>query len=131
MMWVYGMPVSSTMTNAPAPITGGKNIPLILAEASTAPAISGLKPVFFISGMVSVPVETVLAMAEPEIEPISADAKTETLAGPPVARPATPKAKSMKNCPTPERFKNAPKKIKMMTKLTKTCAIVPQTPLLI
>ena len=122
------MPVSSTITNAPAPITGGKNIPPMLAEASTAPAVCGLKPTRFISGMVSVPVDTVLAIALPEILPMSADASTATLAGPPTARPAMPNAISIKNCPTPERFKKAPKKINRITKFTSTCDIVPQTP---
>jgi len=35
-------------------------------------------------GMVNMPVETVLAMADPEMEPKSPEAITETLAGPPI-----------------------------------------------
>ena len=48
------------------------------------PAMFGLNPAFFIIGMVKAPVETVLAMALPEIEPKSPLAITETFAGPPV-----------------------------------------------
>ena len=48
------------------------------------PAIWGLNPAFFIMGMVKAPVETVLAMALPEMEPKRPLAITETLAGPPI-----------------------------------------------
>ena len=68
--------------NPPAPMMGGMNMPAMEAAGSMPPATWGLKPAFFIMGMVNVPVETVLAMALPEIEPKSALARTETLAGP-------------------------------------------------
>ena len=48
---------------------GGINIPEMEAAGSIPPAIWGLNPAFFIMGMVNAPVETVLAMALPEIEP--------------------------------------------------------------
>jgi len=48
------------------------------------PAMSGLNPAFFIIGMVKAPVEIVLTIALPEIEPKSLLAITETFAGPPV-----------------------------------------------
>ena len=50
-------------------------------------------------GMVSDPVVTVFAMAEPEIDPIAADANTLAFAGPPRYLPAAAKARSMKTYP--------------------------------
>ena len=72
------------MMNPPAPMMGGMNIPPMEAAGSMPPAMCGLNPAFFIIGMVKAPVETVLAMALPEIEPKSPLAITETFAGPPV-----------------------------------------------
>ena len=54
------------MMNAAAPMTGGISCPLVEAATSTAPALCGGSPTFFISGMVKVPVITVLAIEEPE-----------------------------------------------------------------
>ena len=53
------------------------------------PAVSGLKPKRFISGMVNEPVVTTLAVALPETLPIKALAMTAVLAGPPRNRPDT------------------------------------------
>ena len=69
----------------------------MLEVASTAAAKWGWYPVFFMAGMVSAPVVTVLAMEDPEIIPNRAEEKTLTLAGPPAYRPATQEAKSIKN----------------------------------
>ena len=80
---LYGTPSSSAITNADAPITGGVTCPPHDAEASTAPAKRGEKPYFFIIGIVSEPVVTALATAEPEIMPNRPDDTTQTLAGPP------------------------------------------------
>ena len=71
------------MMKPPAPMIGGMNMPPMEAAGSMAPATCGLKPAFFISGMVKAPVETVLAMADPETEPKKPEAITATLAGPP------------------------------------------------
>lgn len=57
--------------------------PLTEEATSTAPAFSELKPTFFIMGMVKVPVVTTLAMDEPEMRPVRAEATTAALAGPP------------------------------------------------
>src|SRR5512143_1618114 len=97
---LYGTPRSSAITNAEAPITGGVTCPPHEAEASTAPANCGEKPYFFISGIVSEPVVTALAIADPEIMPNSPDDTTQTLAGPPVNRPATIVARSMNRRPS-------------------------------
>jgi hypothetical protein len=63
---------------------------------STAPAFSGEKPTRFIIGMVKVPVVTTLAMEEPEISPVEAEATTAALAGPPRRWPISAKATLMK-----------------------------------
>src|SRR5260221_13949416 len=96
---LYGPPSNSAITNADAPMTGGVTWPPQDAEASTAPAKRGVKPYFFIIGMVSEPVVTALATADPEIIPNSPDDTTQTFAGPPEERPATMGASSMNNRP--------------------------------
>ena len=80
-----------------------------------APATWGLKPAFFIMGMVKAPVETVLAMAEPETEPKKPEAMTATLAGPPTLLPARASGRSMKKRLAPEAFRNEPKKMNRIT----------------
>ena len=76
------------MTKAPAPITGGMIWPPDEAAASTAPAIRRGYPMRIIAGMVTAPVDATLAEADPEIDPNSAEAMTETLPAPPRNRPA-------------------------------------------
>ena len=98
---MYGTPRSSAITNAEAPITGGVTCPPQDADASTAPAKRELNPYFFISGIVSEPVVTAFAIAEPEIMPNSPDETTQTFAGPPEKRPATIVARSMNRRPSP------------------------------
>ena len=80
---------------------GGMNCPPDEATASTAPANSALYPIFFIRGMVKVPVPTTFATALPEMEPNSPLATTATLAGPPRTWPTREQATSMKTCPPP------------------------------
>ena len=63
----------------------------------------------------SAPVVTVFAIAEPEIDPMAAEAMTLALAGPPRNRPAAAKARSMKKRPAPVTSRNAPKRTKMNT----------------
>ena len=57
----------STMINAAAPIIGGINWPPVDADASVAPANSGLNFAFFIIGIVNDPDATVFATELPEI----------------------------------------------------------------
>ncbi len=52
-------------------------------------------------GIVSAPVDTVLATEEPEIVPKKAEDTTDTFAGPPTYRPASIVALSIKSCPSP------------------------------
>ena len=73
-------------------MTGGMIWPLTDEATSTAPAFSELKPTFFISGMVKVPVVTTLAIDDPEIRPVIAEATTAALAGPPRMWPMRLKA---------------------------------------
>lgn len=62
---------------------GGISDPPVEATASMAPATEGRTPVFFISGMMNVPIVITLATGEPEIIPIRALENTAVLAGPP------------------------------------------------
>ena len=55
-----------------------------------------------------VPVVATLAMAEPLIIPINAEATTATLAGPPGVCPTSVREKSLINFEKPLCFKNAP-----------------------
>ncbi len=72
------------MIKAAAPMIGGVICPPAEAAASTPPAKWPGYPRRFMLGIVSAPVETVLATEDPEIVPKNADDTTETLAGPPV-----------------------------------------------
>jgi len=90
------MPSVSAMMNATAPITGGISCAPIEEAASTAPANSARKPVFFIRGMVKAPMVTTLAMAEPLTVPRMALETTATLAGPPSVCPTRLIARSEK-----------------------------------
>ena len=102
------------MMNPPAPMIGGMNMPPMEAAGSMPPATWGLNPAFFIIGMVKAPVDTVLAMAEPEMDPNRPEAMTETLAGPPILCPTAARGQSMKNRCAPHRSRNAPNRTKRM-----------------
>jgi hypothetical protein len=65
-------------------MTGGSNIPPLEATASTPAAKAGLKPVFFIRGMVTAPVIIMLATGEPVMLPTRALDATDVWAGPPL-----------------------------------------------
>lgn len=78
---------------------GGIIWPPVEAAASTAAAKSLSYPVFFMIGMVTLPEPTVLATELPEYIPSKALDITATLAGPPLANPATEFAISMKKEP--------------------------------
>ena len=122
------MPVISAMMNAAAPMTGGINWPLVDAATSTAPATCGLKPTFFIKGIVSEPVVTVLAIDEPEIVPIKPDASTAAFAGPPRNRPIVANARSIKYRPAPVRSNAAPNSTNRNTNVELTASGMPKTP---
>ena len=122
------MPVSSTMTKAPAPISGGMIWPPDEATASTAPARAGGYPSRRIAGSVIAPVEATLAEAEPEIEPNSAEARTETLAAPALRRPAAAAARFMKPWPASPALRTAPMMTNTATMLTETPVRLPHRP---
>ena len=92
---------------------GGIIWPPVEAAASTPAANLGGKPTRFINGIVITPVVTVLATAEPEIEPIRPEPTTATMPGPPVKRPAAARARSITKSPAPERTRNAPNSTNM------------------
>ena len=75
--------------------------PPVDAIASIPAARCAGTPVRLMRGMVKTPVETTLATAEPEIDPINDEPMIAALAVPPVARPAARIARSMKSCPPP------------------------------
>lgn len=66
------------MTNAPAPMTGGMSCPPVDAAATTPAANRGVNPERTIIGMVMTPVETVVATADPDTDPMSPDPNTAT-----------------------------------------------------
>ena len=104
---------------------GGISCPPVEAAASTPAANFARKPFAFIRGMVITPVEAVLAIAEPEIVPVSADDKTATKAAPPLMRPATILDSSMTKLLAPETTRNPPK---IINKVMLTEEIVARTP---
>lgn len=79
-------------------------------------------------GMVSEPVETTLATAEPEIVPNSAEDTTETFAGPPTKRPATTVDRSTKSLPRPIFCATAPNSTKWKTTVETTQSGMPNMP---
>ena len=74
------------------------------------------------------PVDAVLAMADPEIVPVSPEANTATSPGPPGSFPATDRARSMTKSPAPDFKRNAPKRININTKVEEILAILPKIP---
>ena len=88
---------------------GGMICPPVEAAASTAPANSPGYPVFFIIGIVTEPVVTVLPTEEPETMPHRAEEMTATFAGPPDAKPARQFAHEMKKSDIPVASRKAPK----------------------
>ena len=76
-----------------------------------------------------VPVVATLAMAEPLIMPIRAEAMTATLAGPPGERPTSVSAMSLMNWEKPLYLRNAPKSTNTKIYVADTPAPVPRMPL--
>jgi hypothetical protein len=92
------------------------------------PATSALKPTRFISGIVMEPIVAVLAMDEPVMVPMKAEATTETLAGPPRVWPTSAKAILIRYSPAPVRSRMAPKSTKAKTKVDDTPSGMPKMP---
>ena len=130
-IWAYGIPVISDIRNAAAPIMGGIICPPVEAAASTAAANSLLYPMLFITGIVTLPLPTVLATELPEYIPSSADDITATFAGPPDAYPAMEFARSTKNEPIPVFSRNAPRIIKNTINVEHTLRGVPGIPFVV
>ena len=79
-------------------------------------------------GIVNEPVDTVLAMEDPEIVPKNADDTTLTFANPPVYRPAITVAISTKNWPRPIRCANTPNNTKWNTTVETIHNVTPKMP---
>ncbi len=116
------------MMNAAAPMIGGMNWPPVDAVASVAPATCGLNPAFFMIGIVKDPEATVLATEDPEIMPCRPLAATAALAGPPVKRPATRNARSLKKAPMFVRISTTANSRNRKMKVEETWIGVPNTP---
>ena len=95
-------------------------------ETSIAPAFSFEKPVFFIIGIVKVPVVTVFAIEEPEIRPVIPEPKIAAFAGPPLIFPTMANARSKKYFPPPAVSNNAPNNTKRNIKSTDTPIGIPK-----
>src|SRR5699024_3853116 len=95
----YETPKYSIIINAAAPMIGGMICPPVEADASVPAANSGLKPAFFIIGIVNDPEATVLPTELPDTIPCSALAATAAFAVPPVNLPVKANARSLKNWP--------------------------------
>ena len=102
----------SAIRKATVPMMGGVTCPPEEATVSTAPASSGLYPIFFIRGMVRVPVVTTFATVLPEIMAMQPLLRTATLAGPPGLCPARERAMSIKRLSPPVSCRKTPKEIK-------------------
>jgi len=80
------------------------------------------------SGMVMAPVVTVLAMEDPDMEPMAADATTAALAGPPLNLPMVAKDKFIKYSPAPVFSNSEPKSTNKNTKVAETRSGIDQSP---
>ena len=98
------------------------------AAASTAPANSGRYPVFFINGMVTAPVVTVLPTEDPDTIPQRAEEITATFAGPPSELPAIELASSIKKSVMPVCFRKLPNMTNNTMKVEHALIGVPITP---
>ena len=109
-------------------MTGGVNCPLVEDATSTAPAFSAESPVRFIKGIVNVPVVTVLAMDDPEYNPLIADASTAAFAGPPRRCPNSAKATLIKKFPAPDFSNIDPNRTNRNISDADTPSATPNTP---
>src|SRR5690606_17610182 len=116
------------ITKAPAPMIGGISAPPVDAAASTPAENWAEKPSRFIIGMVITPVDTVLATAEPETEPISPEPITATSPDPPIKRPARQRDRLTIKSPAPDLSRKDPNRINMNTKVAEILAVLPNMP---
>ena len=105
---------------------GGIIWPLTEAATSMAPAFTAVNPVRFIVGIVKVPVVTTFAIDEPEIIPVSPEARIAAFAGPPLNLPTRATAKFKKYFPPPAWSSMEPKSTNRNTKLTETEIGIPK-----
>ena len=118
------------MRNAVAPMIGGAICPPFEATASMAPASCGRKPLRFISGIVTTPVERMLPTVVPLIEPKAAEARIATLAGPPRLWPSSDMARSVRKPLAPVTSSSLPKMTKTRTIVQTMRSTAPGMPLL-
>ena len=78
--------------------------------------------------MVTTPVPTTLATAEPEIDPKRPEANTEIFIDPPRNRPMPIIAASVKNCDPPVMPNSTPNRMKAITTVAATDMGRPRTP---
>ena len=81
-----------------------------------------------IIGIVITPVETVVATAEPDTEPMRPEPMTATCPAPPWYRPATPRATVTMKSPAPDFSRNAPNRMNMKTNVDEMFATMPNMP---
>ena len=116
------------MTKAPAPIIGGISCPPVDAAASMPAAKRGLKPERIIIGIVIIPVDAVVATAEPETEPINPELMIAMWPAPPGYFPAVFLARVIMKSPAPDFSKKHPNKTNIKTKVAEIFATMPNIP---
>ena len=79
------------MMKAGAPMIGGISTPPVEAQASVAAAVWGEKPVFFIVGIETAPVDSTFEITEPDIEPMRPEAKIATSSAPAARASSNPR----------------------------------------
>ena len=109
-------------------MTGGAICPPFDATASIAPANRALNPDFFMSGIVTIPVDMMLPITVPLIEPKMLEATTATLAGPPRLCPMPARARSVKNFVAPVNSMRRPSRTNARTSVPTTVMTRPGTP---
>ena len=107
---------------------GGINWPPVEADASTPAANLALKPFAFINGIVITPVDAVLATAEPEMVPVSAEDITATNAAPPRNLPAMLLDISITKSDAPDTTRKAPNIIKRVMLAEEMVVMIPNMP---
>ena len=112
-------------------MTGGIRAPPVDAAASTPAANLPENPERFIIGIVITPIETVLATADPDIEPIKPEPITDTSPAPPVKRRVINCATCTIKSPAPDFSRKEPKIMNINTKVEEIWAVSPNMPSLV
>ena len=109
---------------------GGMIWPPVDAIALVAPAKCGLKPAFFMIGIVNEPEANGVGHrpAPGEIMPCRPEAATAAFAGPPVKRPVSRKARSLKSAPMFVRMSTTANSRNRKMKVEETWIGVPKIP---